>query len=366
MVARNPLVMVSGQPAELPAGDTLNGAGAALTGLKNRIINGAMQVSQRGASLTGVVSGSFLVDRFWMGLNTTGAVNMLHQGDSPNDDFRYSLYCVVTTADTSIGSTEYCQMGQTIEGWNTQDLHGNTFTLSFWVRGAKTGTHCVKFQNYGGDATYIAEYTINAAGTWEYKTITVTNGLINTGTWYYENERGLHVAFVLAGGSGFHAPAANTWYASNYLCTSAQVNELDTINNQFGITGVQLELGSSATAFEHRPIGFEMELCQRYYCKERTTWGCVTSQGAASTHVTGMVTFPVAMRGNPGFTTYDGASNSGRVTFLNAASGAQTNNLNALATVSISPDHVFVQANTSTGGAAGSYQFNWAADAEII
>jgi hypothetical protein len=232
---------------------------------RNKIINGKMDIYQRGSSFPAIAN-SYGLDRwFYANAGTSGVVTMSAQADVPSsNEFQTSLRVLVTTADTTQDAGDYSVVGQRVEGANARDLIGKTFTLSFWVRSAKTGTHCAYFKNSGLDRTYVMEYTVNAANTWEYKTLTVTGGLITAGTWNWTTGIGVEVGFVLMAGSTFRT-TANTWQTGSFAATANQVNVLDTVNNIFAITGVQLEAGSAATPFEHRFLGQELVLCQRYF-----------------------------------------------------------------------------------------------------
>ena len=240
--------------------------GGQLAGLRNKIINGNMTICQRATSTIGVTGSTtqFIVDRFRTGgQSTTGVVTTSQSSDVPSGLYGFSSRVTVTTADTSIASTEVFAIVQPIEGYNIRDLFGTTFTLSFWVRSSKTGIHCVAFTNSGADRSYVVEYTIIAANTWEYKTITVSGGLTTAGTWDLANGSGVTLRFTLMAGSSFQT-TAGTWNTGNFIGTSNQVNCLDTIGNIFAITNVQLEVGPVATPFEQRPYGMELALCQRY------------------------------------------------------------------------------------------------------
>lgn len=248
-----------------------------LAGFKNRIINGKMDIAQRGSSLTGVVAGTanaFVADRFRLDqAGHAAALTISQQADVPSgNEFQNSLRFAVTTADTSIASGDVLVVTHPIEGYNVRDLIGRTFTISFWSRSSKTGIHCAAFRNSGTDRSYVAEYTINAANTWEFKTITVSGGLITAGTWNWTNGAGLFVSFGLAVGSTFQT-TAGAWQTGNFVGTANQVNCLDTIGNIFAITGVQLEVGSVATPFEHRPYGTELQLAQRYFYPNEISLG---------------------------------------------------------------------------------------------
>ena len=239
---------------------------------RNRIINGDMRIAQRGTS-TALAAGSsngLSVDRFW-GFNIgAGACSIIQASTVPSsaNGFINSLQIDVTTADTSIAAADLYMVRQTIEGLNISDLawgtaNAKTLTLSFWVRSSKTGTHFVAFKNYDQNRCYAASYTVSATDTWEQKTITVAGD--TTGTWLTNNSGGIQVVWCLAVGSNFQTATANVWAAGDGYATSAQVNVMDSTANDFYITGVQLEQGSTATEFERRPYGTELALCQRYY-----------------------------------------------------------------------------------------------------
>lgn len=235
-----------------------------LTG-RNKIINGKMEVAQRGTSFAAIASAAYSLDRFQWQQVGAGVVTISQQADVPSsNEFQSSLRVAVTTADTSIAAGDVYAVRHAVEGYNARDLIGRTFTLSFWVRSTKTGIHCASFSNTAANRSYVAEYTVNAANTWESKTITVSGGLITAGTWDWTNGAGVAIWFTLAAGSTFQSTAA-AWQTGGFYATSNQVNCLDSTSNIFAITGVQLEVGSVATPFEHRPIGLELDLCRRYW-----------------------------------------------------------------------------------------------------
>jgi hypothetical protein len=235
----------------------------------------------------------------WVWETVNGAAVSIQQVTSVlNSSFVNALQLSVTTADTSIGTTEYAMIGQKIEGYNVLHLTSKTFTLSFWVASPKTGTHCVAFRNSGANRSYIATYTVNVANTLEYKTITVTNGLIVDGTWNWADGVGLNVSFVLACGSALHT-TAGAWQTGNFLATSAQVNCLDNTANVFYLTCVQLEEGPVATPIERRSYGAELALCQRYYWRGQPASAYNYPAYAASSVGSWFTPFPVTMRATP-------------------------------------------------------------------
>ncbi len=235
---------------------------------KNLIINGDFEIAQRGTSFTSVGSGTYTLDRFRYIKSGAMVHDISQNSDVPTvaQAGRYipnSLLIDCTTIDSSIGAGDYAAIEQKIEGYNFQAIAQKTFTLSFWVKATKTGTYCAAFRNTGVDRSYVAEYTIDSANTWEYKTITVSSSP-SAGTWNYNNGIGLHVAFLLATGSTFQT-TAGSWQTGNYFGTSNQVNACDNVSNDFRIASVQIEAGSVATEFEKRTVQQEENLCYRYY-----------------------------------------------------------------------------------------------------
>ena len=233
-------------------------------GARNLIINGAMQVAQRGTSFS--TTGSFPVDRFSVGYGVTGGTFTVSQDTTSPNDFSNSIKYLVGTA-ASAGSSEQAFVGTTFEGYSTSHLNFGTsdakdITLSFWVRSSVTGTYCVAFINNAFDKSYIAEYSISSADTWEYKTITVSGD--TSGTWVGAvNTRSMLIRFDLGSGSSFNT-TAGAWQSGSYRNTSSQANLVNNASATWHITGVQLEVGE-ATPFEHRSYGDELARCQRYY-----------------------------------------------------------------------------------------------------
>jgi len=271
--------------------------GGQLAGMRNKIINGKMEIAQRGTSFAD--ANGYTLDRFDY-LRAGGSASLITQeNDRPSSlEFNKSFRIAVTTADTSIAAGDYGLLGQKIEGWNVRDLIGRTFTISFWVRSTKTGTHCVAFRNSTNDRSYVVEYTISATNTWEYKSITVSGGLITTGTWNWETGVGLQVNWALAAGTTFQT-TAGAWQPGNFFATSNQVNCLDSTSNIFALTGVQLEVGGVATPFEHRPIGAELALCRRYTRVQAYQVPATTAQNLGTIN---MRAVPTITGGGAGFT----------------------------------------------------------------
>jgi len=179
-----------------------------------------------------------------------------------------AVFFTVTTADSSIAAGDLCIIQGGIEGKNFAALAGRECTLSFRVRGAKTGTHCVAFQNAAQTASYVAEYTISSANTWETKSVTLTFN-DTASVWTFDNTNGLIVAFCMSSGSDFQT-TADAWQAGNYNATSNQVNETDTATNVFAITNVKLEIGATATPFVSEGYLLDSARVKRYL---RTMFG---------------------------------------------------------------------------------------------
>ena len=241
-------------------------------GRRNLIINGAMQVAQRGTSATAAVNTTFsTVDRFKFFLNNANAYTTErstgHLADTGHDT---ALKISVTTADTSLATGDYYSFLQPIEAQDVQQLQYGTssakeMTLSFWVRATKAGTQAMFVtKNDATSYNFVQEYTINQSDTWEYKTVTIPPLTASAIT--NDSGIGIRVGWILAYGSAYHTSTIGSWTTNtNAFSTANAVNNMDSTSNTLYLTGVQLELGKVATPFEHRSYGEELALCQRYY-----------------------------------------------------------------------------------------------------
>lgn len=239
---------------------------------RNRIINGAMMIDQRnaGASFTNSNQNLVGLDR-WRHYGLSGAVLTLQQSTVAPAGFFNSQLVTVTTSTTANDSGG---LGTRIEGNNVSDFSwgtssGSSVTVSFWVRSSVTGTYnvLVSFAGSTSNYYYVATYTVSASNTWEYKTITISAppvgaGVFNAGLTAQYAE----VRFVISS-SGGPSTTANTWSTSTTPKSTGCVDLASNAGATFYVTGVQLEKGTAATAFEYRPYTTELTLCQRYCYK---------------------------------------------------------------------------------------------------
>ena len=250
-------------------------------GFKNRLINGGMAIDQRnaGASVTGIYGSVYPVDRWPVYGSVANKLTAQRSSTAPTG-FSNSVL-ITSSAATSFGSTDEYSIWQKIEGFNVADFgwgtaSAATVTLSFWVRSSLTGTFGGGATNGAYNRSYVFSYTISAANTWEYKTVTIPGD--TTGTWITNNGNGLYLAFDLGSGTSLRA-APGSWGAGYYIAPTGATSVLATNAATFYITGVQLEKGSTATSFDYRPYGTELALCQRYY---ETSYAAGTKVGTAA------------------------------------------------------------------------------------
>ena len=283
---------------------------AQYTGFKNRIINGDMQIDQRnnGAAVTFPSGGLnvFTLDR-WCGfkqLATGGSFTIARSSVAPAG-FTNSALVTITSAATDTG-TSVNAIAQFIEGLNISDLgwgtaNAQTVTVSFWVRSSLTGTFSCSVNNDGYNYSYVANYTISAANTWEQKTITIPGP--TAGTWLNTNGAGLRLWFDLGTGTGRNG-TANTWVASEIYRTAGSVQLLANNGATWQVTGVQLERGTTATSFDVLDYGTELAMCQRY-CVAYGGSNLYENVGYGFAYNTGTVdvitALPVQMRTAPSF-----------------------------------------------------------------
>jgi hypothetical protein len=238
--------------------------------MKNRIINGAMVIDQRnaGASVNSPSTAAlaYTLDR-WEVRGDTEGVFSIQQDSSAPAGFVNSLKVTVTTIDSSLGATQIYNLNQKIEGYNVADLgwgtaNAKTVTASFWVRSSVTGTFGGALRNSASNRSYPFTYTISVADTWEQKTVTIAGD--TSGTWLTTNGIGINLTFSFGSGAD-RSGTAGAWVAANNASATGATNLMATLNATWYVTGVQLEVGSTATSFDYRPYGTELSLCQRYY-----------------------------------------------------------------------------------------------------
>ena len=278
----------------------LLGTNAQYTGFKNRIINGAMVIDQRnaGASVTNTTSNLYTLDR-WACLGSQSSKFTIQQNANsitPPVGFVNYLGCTSSSAYT-VGSGDYFQINQIIEGYNIADLgwgtaNAKTIILSAWVYSSLTGTFGGALRNSGSARCYPFTYTISSANTWTQVSITIVGD--TSGTWLTTNGHGIQVVFSLGMGSTYSG-TAGVWASSNYASATGATSVVGTNGATFYITGVQLEKGSTATSFDYRPYGQELSLCQRYFVTLQE--GIWTANGSGT--ATAGIYMPVTMRATP-------------------------------------------------------------------
>jgi hypothetical protein len=239
------------------------------TGFKNRIINGAMVIDQRnnGASVT-PTGGQYALDRWTFQISAASKLTAQQNAGSVTPPAGFTNYLgIVSSSAYSVAAGDYFSVRQIIEGYNIADLawgsaNAKTVTLSFWVRSSLTGTFGGVFTNSNYSRSYPFTYTISSANTWEQKSVTVTGD--TSGTWQTTTSAGINVEFGLGVGSTYSG-AAGAWAGAAYDSATGATSVVGTNGATFYITGVQLEVGSTATSFEYRDYGNELNLCLRYY-----------------------------------------------------------------------------------------------------
>ncbi len=275
-------------------------------GRRNLIINGAMQVAQRGTSISVSSTAVYTLDRF-SAHKDTNTMTATQASDAPTG-FEYSLKLTNGTGASPSSSHINC-ITYSVEGYDSTQLEIGTanakkVTLSFHVKSSITGTYVVGFLDSGNDNGYIADYTINSANTWEKKTITLT--MSDYGSWVGSSTNGtnLIIHWDLNSGSDRDVSTLNVWNdgVANDFSHSSQVDWVGTTGSTFYLTGVQLEVGDKATPFEHRSFGDELALCQRYFQKYSDNGsgsGYVANGNIQSQRFYGIIRWTTTMRANP-------------------------------------------------------------------
>jgi len=352
---------------------------------RNIIINGGMDLAQRGTSQASVgsTSGYFTVDRFQYakGGTVNGVFTMSQDTDVPSGQgFAKSLKMDVTTADASIGANAQYNIRQRIEGQNLQYLKKGTSnaestTVSFWVKSNKTGTYIVSLVDTDNSRTISKSYTINSASTWEKKTITCDGD--TTGTLDNDNAVSLDVMFRLGVGSDFTSGTlATSWESTtNANVAVGQVNLADSTSNEWYITGVQLEAGSVASDFEFLPVDVNLQRCFRYYEGGDGNANAVNIYGVTSRICETIADFTGRMkifgaqylavkRATPTLTLYGGSgfTTANRISVYN--DGASSETVTSISETNANTMGQYI-ALSGTANSGKTYKFYYEADAEL-
>jgi hypothetical protein len=348
-------------------------------GSKNIFINGDMSIAQRSTSVASVATGYNTCDRWNTVQTSLGAFTQSQSTDVPTGQgFATSLKMDCTTADASPAVADRLFIEQKFEGQNLQYLKKGTAnavstTLSFWVKSIKTGTYITQLYDVDNDRSISKSYTVDVTDTWEKKTITFDGD--TTGTLGNDNSNDLSARFYLGVGTNYSSGTLGTSWAANVNANVAvgQVNLADNTANEWYITGVQLEAGTTASDFEFLPYDVNLERCGRYYEKSYsygTVAGTATNTGmrlgnhnttATTGYLNNNTVFSYYKRATPTVTIYDNAGNSGKCT-RSVFGGTETTDQ------SVSTDsgneksiHVF----SSTGSNSNVIYYHFIANAEL-
>jgi len=302
---------------------------------KNYIYNGDTSLCQRATSVANIGngdSGYHVQDRWYVNESGTtgGEITMTRATEVPSG-FQYSMKFDCTTAESAVAADESWRFEQRLEGqdlyaWKKGTSDAVSVTLSFWVNATKTGTNIVRLYDNNNTRHIAKSYTVNSSNTWEHKTITYAGD--TTGVWNRDNATSLQILFYLAAGSNYTSGTLATSWAANDATNAAvgQVNNLDSTSNNFHITGIQLELGTTATEFQHETYGENLTRCQRYY--QSLAANATTYTPEYNNYPRFFVNFPVTMRAAPTITlptTFAGGSTVDNCTgYYNSTSVAAT------------------------------------------
>lgn len=332
----------------------------------NRIINGGFDAWQRGTSFATIANGSYCADRFSYFKSGAMVHTISRSSDVPSgSNSVYSMLVDCTTADISIAAGDYNFLAQKIEGSVLRSFKGKSMVLSFWVKSPKIGTHCISIENAVQDRSLVREYTVNAANTWERKTIRFQHD--PTGSWNYSNGHGMWVMWVLAAGSTYQT--ANTgWQSGVWLATANQVNVTDSISNDFYLSDVVLVEDNAALnkvpdfCYSGPTLIEDFRNCQRYYeFGDRTSAPSNTGSGGGQ-YVSANVYFKQMKRITPAVAVYDFVGTANRYSLL--TTGGLVNSANGLTPQSINVTldgfYPYMIANNLTFPV-----YFWIADAEI-
>ncbi len=316
---------------------------------KNLLINGGMNVWQRTTSATGKTTGDYYTaDRWQTSITNAGTWTQERSTDVPSaQGFGYSLKMDCTTADASLAATDVLAINQRIEGQNLQHLLKGTssakkLTLSFWVKSNKTGTYIVEIADVDNTRQISKAYTIDSASTWEKKEIVFEGD--QTGVLDNDSGASLYLQLWFSAGTDYTSGTLQTtWAASTAANVAPGISNLSSsTSNELYITGIQLEVGSTASGFEFEPYEAILRKCQRYfYAHEYNSQEFIYNESATANAKWLQTYFPNEMRASSGSMTLSAGMTGGAVSGL---SGTVSN----VALISLSPNRASMRVTMST------------------
>ena len=322
--------------------------------LKNKIINGSMVIDQRnaGASVT-PANLAYTLDRWNAFQSVASKYSVQQNAGSVTPPVGFTNYLGVTSLSAySVAAGDYFALNQPIEGFNIADLgwgtaNAKTITLSFQVYSSLTGTFGGALKNSASNRSYPFTYTISSANTWTAISITIAGD--TTGTWVTNNGVGIYVQLGLGCGSTWNG-TAGSWSANNYISATGATSVVGTNGATLYITGVQLEVGSSATGYEYRQYQQELALCQRYYQTYTGTPNYMPPASGvwrSSTRFDCVTILPVVMRSTPTIT----AVSVGNINVYSGGSAGTASGISDLGSIASS---IGLNISTTGGGSAGA------------
>ena len=344
------------------------------TSNRNVVINGAMQVAQRGTSRTSITGGDYYTaDRFVFAPDSMGTWTNTVESDAPTGSgLRNSFKVLCTTADAAPAAGDVITFETKLEGQNVQQFAKGTafakqFALSFWVKSNVTGTYIAELLDSDNSRSVSASYTISASATWEKKTITFpadTTGVLNN-----DNATSLVLLCFLGAGTNYTSGTLATTWASATTANRAvgQTNLAAATSNYWQITGVQLEAGAVATPFEFEDFGTTLAKCQRYY-----EWGVASGSGYAQITAifdagsTSNIDFKVSKRAVPTMTNMSLSGNQYPNNQSNSVPRYENGHTRAFR-YTTEHNTAFWNVTTGNGGSTGvaGHQIIWNASAEL-
>ena len=328
-------------------------------GMKNRIINGGMNISQRGTTAFTSTGGNFYTLDRWqvLGFGAVGKFTVQQTPSATETGYAtrvgagFNNYLAVTsTSAYTLGATDIQSISQSIEGFNVADLawgtaNAKTVTISFWVYSSLTGTFGGTVLNGAYNYSYPFTYTIPTANTWTQITLTIAGP--TAGTWVgATNGNGVVLNFSFGTGSTYKG-TAGAWTATGYYGATGETNVTGTNGATFYITGVQLEKGSTATSFDYRPYTTELQLCQRYCAVWNANLIGMMGQAISTTQAILPLNYPVTPR-----TSATGITSTGTFSVYGASAGGI--GVTALAYNNASDNQIQLVITVASGLVAGN------------